>query len=84
MQQHGLRILPGWPAHSPDLNPQENVWSWVNDDLRKSERKADTFSVFKRRILQSTHRYPNKAALVPGLCSRMSKCTQKKGYNIRK
>ena len=25
MKAEGLRVLPDWPAHSPDLNPQENV-----------------------------------------------------------
>ena len=23
----GVKVLPGWPAHSAQLNPQEHVWS---------------------------------------------------------
>ena len=47
MASNGLRVLPDWPAHSPDLNPQENVWSWAKKELRRAERKSDTFAVFK-------------------------------------
>ena len=27
-------MLPGWPPSSPDLNPQENVWSWAEEEVR--------------------------------------------------
>ena len=45
MAERGLRVLPGWFSSSPDLDPQENVWTWVRTDLRKWERKGDTFPV---------------------------------------
>ena len=50
MRQAGLRALPAWPSHSPDLNPQENVWAWAEPHLRKAEAKADTFAKFKQRV----------------------------------
>ena len=84
MAERGLRVLPGWPSNSPDLNPQENVWAWVRTDLRKSERKSDTFPVFKRRFLHSVHQYQGKSKLVGSLSKRMALCIKKKGFNIRK
>ena len=84
MEQHGLRILPDWPPNSPDLNPQENVWSTAKKLLRKAEQKGDTFSVFKRRVIHAATSFPNKDALVPSLHKRMALCIAKKGYNIGK
>ena len=71
-------------SQSPDLNPQENVWAWAEDYLRKSERKRDTVAVFKRRVAASCQRYPSKLALVPSMAGRMAKCVKLRGANIGK
>ena len=77
-------MLPAWPSRSPDLSPQENVWAWVEDRLRKVEKKQDTFSVFKRRIVELAKAYPNKEALIPSMAKRVAKCIRRKGANIGK
>ena len=74
MKKHGIRISPNWPAHSPDLNPQENMWGWVEPKLRKEEKKTDTFAVFKRRVLAVCKKYPAPEKLVPGLAQRIATC----------
>ena len=33
---YGIKPMHGWPKYSPDLNPQENVWSWAEKALRKN------------------------------------------------
>ena len=84
MREEGVALLTGWPSKSPDLNPQENVWAWAEDDLRKSERKRDTVAVFNRRVAASCQRYPSKLALVPSMAGRMAKCVRLRGANLVK
>ena len=64
LRRESVALLKNWPSKSPDLNPQENVWAWAAEDVRKSERKRDTVAVFKRRVAASCQRYPSKLTLV--------------------
>ena len=73
------QVLPGWPTFSPDLNPQENVWSWVENALRKEERPGDSFLKFSRTLLAVARRYPNADALIPSMHARIKEVFRCKG-----
>ena len=68
-----------WPKYSPDLNPQENVWSWVEDALRQAEERSDTFEMFCRKMLLVARRYPGGGALIPSMAERVEKVLSLKG-----
>ena len=70
MSKSGVRVLPDWPPHSPDLNPQEHMWAWAEPRLRKEEKTSDSFSVFQRRALVVCKKYPAPEKLVPGMAER--------------
>jgi hypothetical protein len=38
---NNVDVLPWWPANSPDLNPIENVWAWMERKLRKRVCRTD-------------------------------------------
>ena len=77
--EFGLQPMASWPKYSPDLNPQENVWSWVEQALRREEQKSDTFEVFCRKLLRVWKRYPGAAALIPSMQKRMQEVLRCKG-----
>ena len=66
-----MQALPGWPSYSPDLNPQENVWSWIEEALREKERATDSFAVFVQKLLAVARRYPGAEALIPSMSKRV-------------
>ena len=61
-----------------------NVWAWAEKDLRRAEKKEDTFTTFKWRVAHVSKRYPNSAALVPSMAKRIAECMKRKGANIGK
>ena len=63
--QFGISAMADWPKYSPDLNPKENVWSWAEKSLRRTEKKSDTFAIFCRKLLRVVRRYPSAEALIP-------------------
>ena len=77
--EFGLEVLPAWPTFSPDLNPQENVWSWAEAALRKEEQPGDSFVKFLRKLLVVVRRYPNAEALVPSMHARIEEVLRCKG-----
>lgn len=84
MKDTGITCLPGWPKYSPDLNPQENVWSWAEPELRKLESKRDSFSAWQQKCLKAVNSYPSKDKLVGGMAKRVKLLNDNKGSMIRK
>lgn len=62
-----------WPAQSPDLNPIENLWKQVDDEVRSHGK-------FKNAWLQISPEKINK--LIESMPRRCRKIIQNNGYAI--
>ena len=78
-QDSNITILPDWPKYSPDLNPQENVWSWAEKKLRELETKQMTFPAWQQKCVQAVNAYPAKDKLVGGMAKRVSMLLDREG-----
>ena len=34
LHQNNVQVLPEWPSNSPDLNPIENLWGYIENRLK--------------------------------------------------
>ena len=83
MREFGLHVLDGWPPYSPDLNPQENVWPWIENELRRTEARTDSLGVFRARLTRAASKYPDAEKLIPSMAERIQECLEQKGRLTR-
>lgn len=78
---HGTRVtvLPNWPPNSPDLNPIENVWAYVQRKV--NARGCSTFEQFKQAVLDELAAVPQKqiSRLYTSMPKRISSVISKMG-----
>lgn len=67
-----IKVLPKWPPHSPDLNPIENLWSWL--EAEADALACKTLSEHKRAVLNLLKNVPKR--IVKSLIASMPKRIQ--------
>jgi len=74
-----VTLLKGWPPHSPDLSPIENVWGIIQQKVNKAGCK--TFQEFKAKVDELyNHLSPETIKrLFDSMKARMQECIKNKG-----
>ena len=75
---NGIEILP-WPAHSPDLNPIENVWAYVKRQLGAMQLQ---FEDLEQTVTEIWDKIPQEFIdnLYKSMPKRVEACLKNKGY----
>jgi hypothetical protein len=74
-----ITLLPSWPPSSPDLNPIENMWSYV--DARVQAQGPTSFEAFKQAIIHELGHVPRNVLhnLINSMPRRMDQVIKREG-----
>ena len=66
-----ISLLQGWPPHSPDLSPIENMWAWVDRNIKAAG--CQTFDAFITKLQDLTSHVPKEwcEAAIMGMRQRL-------------
>ena len=78
-REANITVEPGWPKYSPDLNPQEHVWSAAEPALRKMEKGNETFELWQELLVPAVQKYAHAEKLVGSMAKRIKQCIDRNG-----
>ena len=77
--EHTVQLLPEWPPNSPDLNPIENLWSYVQEEVEQAGCKD--FKSFCDTVQHTFAHIPKRQLnrLFTSMKTRLQICLAKNG-----
>ncbi len=80
----GVAVLPNWPAYSPDLNPIENVWKLLSDEVAKRSAAVQTVAELKQVAIAAWAAIPTEKInnYVMSFRGRLRKVRESRGARV--
>lgn len=74
-----ILLLPNWPPNSPDLNPIENVWAWM--DTKLNHLGCSNFKEYHKAVHQVARQVPTSMVnnLYKSMAGRIKLVLQRQG-----
>ena len=69
-----ITLLGPWPGYSPELNPQEHVWSRAEPELRLLENGRDSFKTWPKKVFKACRMYTGGHKLVGSMAKKIRDC----------
>jgi transposase len=84
LQNVGFAVLV-WPSQSPDLNPIENLWAQVKDQLKARSIKPTSLDELFDQILEEWNRVPQAyiESVVKSMPERCKAVIEAKGFSTK-
>ena len=78
-ESSGVKLLPDWPANSPDLSWIENIWGWTEVQLRKQQ--FNTLAEFRTALEEVWQNMPLKVLQdnCKSMRTRLQVCLERNG-----
>ena len=74
-----ITLLGPWPGYSPELNPQEHVWSRAEPELRLLENGRDSFKTWPKKVFKACRMYTGGHKLVGSMAKKVRDCLARDG-----
>lgn len=77
-----IQLLLKWPPNSPDLNPIENLWSWIQAEA--NEKACNTLAEYKQAVQDLLKAVPKSMVhnMINNMPKRIAEVIKLKGEKI--
>lgn len=81
LEKEGVGVIRDWPAHSPDLNPSENLWKELDRLVAFNHGPADSVEELKRQVEDVWKKIPQSVIdrHVKSFGHKLAKCRANEG-----
>ena len=57
LQQQNINVMD-WPPYSPDMNPIEHLWDYIDRKVRARDPQPLNHAQLRQALIEEWHRYP--------------------------